>query len=728
MKNTCIFTKALFILVFTLINQQATFAQSGWNLLDPYPTNAGLSDVSFINATTGWIAGGSGLVLKTTDGGDNWTMENTNTTRYLYGVHFTDAQHGWIADITGGISATTDGGTTWSPQASPSSLYFYAMQFTDANHGFVLLEYDSLLYTTNGGTTWNRIKIDTVEYHYGMKFVSPTEGWICGSNGQILHSLNGGLNWSVQNSGTTLDLNTIDFTDNLHGWAAGYTSSSQGIVLHTSDGGAHWNILLQNFNDNLTKISFNDTLNGYAVSSGAVIYRTTDGGTSWTPAYTSPHEALYDVQVLSSGTGFVCGSNGAILKSTDNGSTWLPKYNTATHGYTISDLSFPDEKNGWVLGFELNHTTDSGKTWVDQSPFSSSFTGAAICFTDSSRGWIVGEWPAGGYGQILRTTDGGATFNFQLNTGIYPFVSVNFSDSLHGIAGTNNKMIYYTADGGTTWDSSTVPAPGNYLQAKKVLLADNSTGYAILSYVANTALAKTTDGGHSWAVIKRDTTQFTAAYTALSFVDAQHGYLAAFNFNGTPNKFSLLKTNDGGNSWTPVTFPANLPGNIGTTQINALHFDDMQHGWVAGGGTNSFILYTDDGGATWSVQELGTSVSWYTLQFINAHTGFAAGWQGDIVKTSTGGLIGVDELSQDAENELVVFPNPASSSVVIRYPVDARQKTELTVYDLTGKICYTGRMSNPEFRFNLSTIPNGIYVVKVSTGKHSVTKRLIVNR
>jgi photosystem II stability/assembly factor-like uncharacterized protein len=722
-------TKISLIMIFMAVIQFGTLAQSAWNIVTPFPTNNSLNALFFIDGANGWFAGSGDCILRTTDGGNTWTKQSTNTGKSWWGVHFADSQNGWIADTWGSISATTDGGNTWHQQAAPSSLYFYAMQFPDAQHGFVLLQSDSLFYTTNAGTTWNRIKIDVTQYHYGMKFVSPGEGWICGSAGQILHSTNGGIDWTAQNSGTSIDLSTIDFTDNQNGWAAGYTSEGQSIVVHTSNGGSTWATLVPSFNDKLIKIIFNDNNNGYAIATSGQIYLTTNGGTTWTSTYTSPHESLWDIQVLPSGTGYVCGTNGAILKTLNSGALWSPIYKTASNGYIIRDLSFPDLKNGWVLddALMLMHTADSCNSWSDQTPYPSDFYAGAIDFSDASRGWVAGKSSDGVYGQILRTTDGGASFSCQLSTGAYPFISLSFSDSMHGIAGTVNRMIYHTSNGGATWDSTTVPAAVAYMQAKKIQMVDNVTGYAILSAVDNTALAKTTNGGQTWTVIKTDNTQFTAAYTDLSFIDAQNGYIAAFSFTGTPNKFSILKTTDGGTSFTPVSFPSGLPGNIGTTQINALHFSDMQHGWAAGGGTESFILYTDDGGSTWGTQELGTTVSWYTMQFSDTQTGYAAGWDGDIVRTTNGGL-GINEAHTPGINKLVMYPNPARESVVIIDPFQDTEKAEIKVFDMTGRQMYSGSFTASRFNLDLSSFSNGIYFIAVSSGTRTLTNKLVVAR
>jgi photosystem II stability/assembly factor-like uncharacterized protein len=76
-------------------------------------TSISLGEVYFVDAMTGWIAGGdvaNGIVIHTTDGGANWTFQNTGTTNGLYSLHFTDADTGWAVGLNGTIIHTTNGG------------------------------------------------------------------------------------------------------------------------------------------------------------------------------------------------------------------------------------------------------------------------------------------------------------------------------------------------------------------------------------------------------------------------------------------------------------------------------------------------------------------------------------------------------------------------------------------------------------------------------------------
>ena len=63
----------------------------------------------FFNASTGFIVGSGGLIMKTTDGGDTWVSKTSNTTNILYDIEFLNADSG-IA--TGAAGTSSQGGIT----------------------------------------------------------------------------------------------------------------------------------------------------------------------------------------------------------------------------------------------------------------------------------------------------------------------------------------------------------------------------------------------------------------------------------------------------------------------------------------------------------------------------------------------------------------------------------------------------------------------------------------
>ena len=71
-----------------------------------------LFGVSFTDANNGTAVGSDGLILRTTDGGANWTNQTSGTTSFLNDVSFTDTNNGTAVGENGTILRTTNGGTT----------------------------------------------------------------------------------------------------------------------------------------------------------------------------------------------------------------------------------------------------------------------------------------------------------------------------------------------------------------------------------------------------------------------------------------------------------------------------------------------------------------------------------------------------------------------------------------------------------------------------------------
>ena len=53
------------------------------------------------------VAGDSGTILTTIDGGTTWTRSPSNTAQNLCKVKFSDANHGWAVGFGGTILRTT---------------------------------------------------------------------------------------------------------------------------------------------------------------------------------------------------------------------------------------------------------------------------------------------------------------------------------------------------------------------------------------------------------------------------------------------------------------------------------------------------------------------------------------------------------------------------------------------------------------------------------------------
>ena len=169
-----------------------------------------------------------------------------------------------------------------------------------------------------------------------------------------------------------------------------------------------------------------------------------------------------------------------------------------------------------------------------------------------------------------------------------------------------------TADGGATWQKLVVPG-AEALDFRDVDAISDTTAY-ILSIGPGPAsrIYKTTDAGAHWAL------QFTndnpkAFFDAMAFWDAGHGLVMGDAVDGT---FDILMTRDGGKTWTRVPadrLPAALPNEgafagSGTNVAVAGH----EQAWIGtGAASRCRVLRTRDGGSTWAIAETPVAAASY---------------------------------------------------------------------------------------------------------------------
>jgi photosystem II stability/assembly factor-like uncharacterized protein len=72
-----------------------------------------------------------------------------------------------------------------------------------------------------------------------------------------------------------------------------------------------------------------------------------------------------------------------------------------------------------------------------------------------------------------------------------------------------------------------------------------------------------------------------------------------------------------------------------SNDLHDVQFIDSQTGWIAG--DNGTILKTTNGGTTWSPLTSGLSQDLYAVFFINSSTGWVTGDGGKILKSTDGG-------------------------------------------------------------------------------------------
>ncbi len=134
--------------------------------------------VYFTDANTGYYCTNttSCRIVKTTNGGDNWNLIHSNEGIGAgWDMSFTDAMTGYVCTGTGKVLKTTNAGVNWGVQNTPLTENLYAMHFPAANTGYISTWSGKILKTTNGGLTFiSKNENETVsDYILGQNFPNP---------------------------------------------------------------------------------------------------------------------------------------------------------------------------------------------------------------------------------------------------------------------------------------------------------------------------------------------------------------------------------------------------------------------------------------------------------------------------------------------------------------------------------------------------------------------------
>ncbi len=203
-------------------------------------------------------------------------------------------------------------------------------------------------------------------------------------------------------------------------------------------------------------------------------------------------------------------------------------------------------------------------------------------------------------------------------------ISVSFTDDLHGCAVGYGGVILKTTNGGASW---TPQNSGTLDRFYSVYFTSAGTGWA----VGDAGLIrKTVDGGASWTAVNPPV---SADFRVVGFLDANTGFIGG-GFSSALT--TILKTTDGGNSWMDVS-----PGNISPQQVvYGIFFTSPNIGYAAD--YDGRILKTTNGGASWTAQTIAPNYNLHAVYFTDANTGYVSGGNipgnsGVILKTINGG-------------------------------------------------------------------------------------------
>lgn len=636
-----IFTKALAYLPLLCFFSGSSFAQQ-FSWLYPKPTGNDRYSI-FKAGGTIYTGGYAGSVVKTSNEGSNWSVLNTGL---VFGngaieqVKFVDANTGFIGgqmySVTGlTLRKTTNGGQSWAPVivAAGGTSATIDMQFLSGTTGYVSGN-NRVYKTTDGGSTWTTAFDYTAQSVYASKFsfINDQEGWLIGRTSswpttyKVYHTTDGGAAWTlIYTAAANVSLTAIYFDNATTGFVATNNTSSWpgtvGMLKMAADGSTATETYSGALN-NITRIQFAGN-SGYALSLSKGLIKTTDAGDSWN-LVSNPDlvESMRDVFVEDANTLYVAGGAGIVQKTTDGGSTWT----TITGNYSITpgqmfaissadkntiyaseQLSFP----GNTYKTNVYKSTNGGTGWT-KLPNTVNALLSTLDFGDNSTGFMAGQASA-----LYKTADGGATWSSSAN-GIAASSSLSLN-SVEAVSGTtafvgggndtynetNFGVLYKTTDGGDNWNQAYYNT-SDYIVS--VRFYNNLTGFATgyrkgatyaTDYKVQRLVLKTTDGGATWTAVTMGTPgdSYFTKINNLSFVDQNTVY-------ATGGVRYIYKSTDGGDTWSEIDL-TNYVSNATYMSLNSVYFTDANNGYIFTDQGSNLVLKTTNGGSSWSSIDIG---------------------------------------------------------------------------------------------------------------------------
>lgn len=234
------------------------------------PTQVTLTSVFFINDLVGWAVGHDATILKTTNGGNNWTLQYTTPAleKPLLDVVFQDPFHGVAVGAYGQLLRTIDGGKTWLSEFHEEFLseedksfleelkvddeeaYFDEREsilphfnriISDGRTTYLVGEIGLIAKSNDLGLTW--LKFDEI-YRGSFFDLSRThEGnlLVAGLRGHVFRSLKNGTPWVESKTDTTSLLNSIVLSDEGRIFILG----NNGVILESHDDGHSFVLKMQ---------------------------------------------------------------------------------------------------------------------------------------------------------------------------------------------------------------------------------------------------------------------------------------------------------------------------------------------------------------------------------------------------------------------------------------------------------------------------------------------------
>jgi photosystem II stability/assembly factor-like uncharacterized protein len=389
----------------------------------------------------------------------------------------------------------------------------------------------------------------------------------------------------------------------------------------------------------------------------------------------------------------------------------------------LNSICFPSSTVGYIAGNDslLLKTTDGGSTWnaINYSGINFFLGGEHLLnlqFLNDSVGFVTVGPYSGSYG----TTDGGLTWtainlpgNLCYNKGMYFF---NENSGFIGGSGCFQGELISTLSNGNwqtgTWNMANINASTN---VPSNIISDIHFYNANLGMAASKSgyVFKTNDGGINW-----DTAGTPSLYELTSIL-VVNDTLAYAGYTTTNSGFGLYISTDGGLTWD---FDMNS-ATFFYPNFFSLH--QSNDGTIYTGGVSPFqqvgLIFKNPGQfMMWDYDQVDQAI--YDFSSHSDSIVFAVGDSGLIVVNYPQLLTG-QKLSLQTNDEIIIFPNPAKNTLFIK--ANNGNSLAHVKYRILNTLSQQVKIGNLNTSIDISSLEAGIYFIEIENNGQLITKKFV---
>lgn len=658
--------------------------QGTWTLVHTAPAGDYLYSIYFPSPAVGYVTGGPdwnnanngrggpSTISKTTDGGKTWvTTSIANTDGWMRGLACKDSDNCWIAgnNLNSKLLRTTNGGSTWTTFSNVSGYTNWLWSAAWTRNGTSVLAGTTCYDPVDSGAKANWLRSTDGQTFGGVQAIPgtymcmvqwdiecPSAGY-CYSAGKqyVWRSQNDGQTWAQTSPGSSRWYG-LSCASNTNCWLSGKSP----FIKSTTNSGAGWTTNTVNglgANGHFWDVVMVDDKHGYAAGCSnmstdnkdiclgdAIIYRTDDGAT-WNPVSNVPDATDFmDIWAFSMDDYYVVDFGGkiwhyALAPTATPTNTFTPTATntptdtstptaTATNTSTPTNTPTPTETptlvpgNGIIAGdifvdVNLNEARDPGEPGRSDVPVrlllqpDGAVADATTTDANGHYGFYSvtpGDWAVGidlpAYTRLITPTN--------------PAPVTVLSDTVHSLSfaleelATPTPTPTNTPTETPTFTPTLTPTPTNTSTPTTTPTATNTpTPISVVN---------------GWEKLYDSSGVY---WRNVFFTDRNTGYVVGgVDWGTSSGSASLLKTTDGGLSWTRQSI-AQTPWLAGL---------DCQSGtrcWTAG--RNGVVLQTSDG-TNWTSANNTSGLKSFLVSTRWTGTGSHV-----LVGTSTGNLLRAED-------------------------------------------------------------------------------------